>query len=56
MSLESKPSMADNAEKCYKCPACGNMMPVSTTKQNCDVCGAQLGNETMTIGASNEEY
>lgn len=56
MNLESKPSMADNAEKSYKCPNCGNMMAVSTNKQTCDVCGAQLSSTTMTVGASNEDY
>lgn len=56
MDLKSKAIQPDNAEKCYKCPNCGNMVTVSANGRTCDVCGAKLDNATMTIGASNEDY
>lgn len=59
MSMERKstPEQPDNAESSFKCSNCGNMFPVSSPSNKCNVCGSEMStSKSKVFGASNEEY
>ncbi|NPV92377.1 MAG: hypothetical protein HPY50_16555 [Firmicutes bacterium] len=57
--MEKKPGFApENAEMCFKCSNCGNMYPITTQDNRCDVCGNQMMAmpRRLALGASNTGY
>jgi len=54
MTLDSKPSQADNAERACKCPQCGNSV-LGANPGRCDICGTEI-TSSCTNYVSNEEY
>lgn len=48
----------ENAEMCFKCSNCGNMFPITSPDNRCDVCGSMMMAmpRSVALGASNEDY
>ncbi len=48
---------ADNAQRSFKCPNCGNMVSIKARVMKCDVCGVLLdAKQNKIVVASDEDY